>query len=298
MECITSNSPDIEIMLTRFKQATLSCKTSKQARTCVSICELFLKIKTKIASKEWPLLLRRLYKTINQHITDAPDVGRDIQMCYITSMLNEEIKEIDISQIRTQISIFYANETSKSSNIQQQPQQQENCLMRLYHTTTSLLRPHLEPSRKKLLHWLESQHIIKYYKSNTTLLHSLLKSSQSYYDFVLITKLAKLQTYAVAKISSLYKSLKTKAKEMGSLTRLEQLTFGHVCVMLLNDIYSNQKIQIDSKDLNEDLLENLLIREEMSTFTIYNDLKRFKLAMKAFKAFKDFYEKVGENDLS
>lgn len=292
MDCITNNSQEMEIILTRFKQATLSCKTNKQAGTCIAICELFLKIKTKITNKDWTLLLRRLYKTTTQQILDEPQKGREIQMCYITSMLQET--EIDIGQIRTQISIYYANETTpttKSSEQQASPQH-DNCLMYLYNNTTSLFRPHLEPSRKRLLHWLESQHIVRYYKSNTTLLHSILKSSQTHYDFVLITKLGKLQTYAMAKITSIYKSLKTKSKELNTLSRLESLTFAHVCVILLNDMNTNQKIQIESKDVCEDQLENLLMREEMSSFTIQNDLKCYKLAWEGFKAFEEFYEKV------
>lgn len=292
MDCITSNSQEMELILTRFKQATLSCKTTKQAGTCIAICELFLKIKTKIPNKEWTLLLRRLYKTTTQQITDEPHLGREIQMCYITSMLQEN--EVDIGQIRTQISIFYANETTTGKVNEQQctPLQHDNCLMHLYDNTTSLFRPQLERSRKRLLHWLESQHIVKYYKSNTSLLHSVLKSSKTYYDFVLITKLGKLQTYAMAKITSIYKSLKAKTKELNTLTRLESLTFGHCCVMLLNDMNTNHKIQIDSKDVFEDQLENLLMREEMSTFTIQNDLRCYKLAWEGFKAFEEFYEKV------
>ncbi|KAI8117498.1 hypothetical protein FF38_13333 [Lucilia cuprina] len=291
MDCITDKSQEIEIILTRFKQATLSCKSYKQAGTCVSICELFLKIKTKIPGKEWPLLLRRLYKTVIQHINEAPHIGRDIQMCYIASLLHETISEIDIGQIRTQINIFYAGDSSV-------PLTHENCLLNLYQNTTSLLRPHLEPSRKKLLHWLESQHVLKYYKTNTALLHSILKSSQTHYDFVIITKLGKLQTYAMAKISSLYKSFKSKTKEMIELSRVEYLTFAHVCVILLTDMNSNQKFQVDSKDLNEEHLESLLRREEMSTFTLNNDLKRFKLAWEAFKAFELFFEKFDSEPIS
>ncbi|KAM7341680.1 three rows [Cochliomyia hominivorax] len=294
MDCIKSKSQDIDIILTRFKQATLNCKSIKQANTCIAICELFLKIKTKITQKDWTLLLRRLYKTAATYITNDRNIARDIQMCYITSMLLES--ELDIGQIRTQISIFYANDQTSSttaSNITNH----ENCLMYLYHNTTSLFKGHLDATRKKLLHWLESQHVIKYYKTNTSLLHSILKSSQTHYDFVIITRLAKLQTYAMAKISSIYKSLKSKAKEM-NLSRLESLTYAHVCVMILNDMKGNQKIQIDSKDLCEEQLENLLMREEMSTFTIHNDLKYYKMAWEAFKAFEEFYEKFDQETIS
>ncbi|TMW44122.1 hypothetical protein DOY81_010799 [Sarcophaga bullata] len=75
MDCITSNSQEIEIMLIRFKQATLNCRTGRQAGTCITILERFLKIKTKIPTNEWPLLLRRLCKTVNQFTSESPFVG-------------------------------------------------------------------------------------------------------------------------------------------------------------------------------------------------------------------------------
>lgn len=292
MDCIGSNSQEIEIILTRLKQATLSCKTNRQAATCIGVGELFLKIRTKIDNKNWSLLLRRLYKTATQLMVNNLALGRDLQMCYITSLLQNALGLIDLNQIRTQIGIFY----EARSNEQKQDQPNEHCLLHLYQTSNSLLRPHLEVSSKKLLHWLESQHILKYYKSNTTLLHSVLKCSQSHYDFVLIIKLGKLQTYAMAKITSLYKTLNLKEKSSSSsLTRLEHLIYGHICVMLLNDMSANQKFQIDSKCLSEEQLENLVLREEMSSITICNDLKRFKLAWKAFTAFECFFEKVRKN---
>lgn len=287
MDCITSNSQEIEIMLIRFKQAASNCKTSRQADTCKIILENFLIIKTKIPTNEWPLLLRRLSKTANQSLREQ----RDIHMCYITSMLHESITDVDIGQIRIQISQFYNSSMELNDQLEQLPH--EMCLLQNYQKSKSLLKPpHLESTRKKLLHWLESQHILKYQKANTTLLHSLLKSSQSYYDFVIATKLGKLQTYAMAKISSLYKSFKAKANEQGGLNRLDLLTFGHICVMLLNETNSNRKFQIESKDLSEEQLELLLEREEMETFTMESDMKRLNLVWEAFDAFKRFYEKV------
>lgn len=287
MDCITSNSQEIEIMLIRFKQAAVNCKTSRQADTCKIILENFLIIKTKIPTNEWPLLLRRLCKTVNQSFKEQ----REIHMCYITSMLHESISDIDIGQIRSQISLYY--NSSMEMNYQLEKLPHEICLLQNYQKSNCLFKPpHLESTRKRLLHWLESQHILKYQKANTTLLHSLLKSSQSYYDFVIVAKLGKLQTYAIAKISSLYKTFKAKANEEGSLNRLDLLTFGHVCVMLLNETNSNRKFQIESKDLGEEHLEQLLEREEMETFTMESDMKRQNLVWEAFDAFQGFYEKV------
>ncbi|TMW44120.1 hypothetical protein DOY81_010797 [Sarcophaga bullata] len=84
----------------------------------------------------------------------------------------------------------------------------------------------------------------------------------------------------MAKISSLYKSLKAKSNEQGSLNRLDLLTFGHVCVMLLNETNSNRKFQIESKDLSEEQLGQLLEREEMDS-----DIKRLNLVWEAFDGF-------------
>lgn len=287
MECITSTSQELNLLLTRFKQATINAKTSRQAGTCLSICELFLNIKTKIPSHEWPLILRRLYKVVTGHVISPPNLGRDIQMCYIASMLDKSIEQIDIGQIRTQINIFY---TTECKTIGQVPH--ESCLMQLYYTTKCVFKPHLEPARKKLLHWLESQCILRYNRSNTQLVHSLIKHSQSEYDFVIIAKEAKLEAYAQGKISSICKTFSAKTQQLDGLGRLEHLTHGHALTILVLQQFKSHKLQVNSKDLNEDDLEQLLMREEMSSITINDELKLVKLSLMAFKAFEQFYEKV------
>ncbi|XP_073848939.1 three rows [Musca autumnalis] len=294
MECIDSGSQDIAFLLTRFKQASVSACSARQARTCIKLCELYMKINNKYPETEWPLLLRRVYKAAVQCFSKDPQQIREMQLCYIASLLHLNT-EIDFTQIRGQISLYYSD-AFKEEQLQRiemepplVPPPHENCLLHCLMRSTNPLRPHLKPCRKKLLHWLEVQHAVKYYKSNVNLMQSLILSSQSYYDFVITTRATKLSTAQVPKFLSIHKYLRTKS----SSSRLDQLTYGHTCTKLLQE-YHNQRSQttpLETKDLAENQLEQLLLNKEMEKMTICNELQYIKLAYDGYVAFQEFYDK-------
>lgn len=293
-----STSQDINHLITRFKQAAISAKTEKQATTCIALCELFLKIKTKIPENEWPLMLRRLYKVVEQCMTDKWQLKRELQMCYIASMLKLDT-ELDFAQIKAQITIYFSQTSADDQGNTSTEMPHDKCLLHMYQHSTNVLRPHLSGTRKKLLHWLEMQHIAKYYKSNVKLMQSLMQCSQTQYDFVMIARLEKVQTSPIlAKLVAIQKSLKSKIEETkGGLTRLEHLTYGHTCLAILQDqknVLIQKTSKLESKDFSEGQLGHILERKEMETMTIRKELGYVKLACVAFKAFETFYEKVSD----
>lgn len=301
MDCIDHTSQDLKLLLTRFKQAALSACTSRQAKTCIKLCELFLKINSKIADIEWPLLLRRVYKSAAQCLDQNPLLIREIQMCYVASLLQLS-NELDVNQIRGQISLYYRDAYKDEQQTNQQkaealptqpPPPHDHCLIHMLQHSTNTLRPHLKGSRKKLLHWFEVQHAVKYHKSNTNLMQSLIQSSQSYYDLIITTRATKLLTSDVPKFISIYKYLRSKTP---GISRLEHLTYGHCCTKVLQE-YQNHRSQnalLDSKYFVEDQLEHLLMNKEMETMTICHELQYVKLAYDGFMAFEKFYDKVRE----
>ncbi|XP_061389678.1 protein three rows-like [Musca vetustissima] len=309
MDCIDDKSQDIAFLLTRFKQAAVSACTAKQVKTCMKLAELYLKINHKFSETEWPLLVRRIYKaTVQCFGADVAQI-REMQLCYIGSLLHLN-SEIDFTQIRGQISMYYSDAFKEEQQQAQKQQRQtkettdtpvvipphENCILHSLMRSTNPLRPHLKPCRKKLLHWLEVQHTVKYYRSNLNLMQSLIASSQSYYDFVITARATKLTTAQVPKFHSIHKYLRTKT----GLSRLDHLTYGHTCTKLLQE-YHNQRSQttpLETKDFGENQLEQLLLNKEMEKMTICNELQYVKLAYDGFVAFQEFYDRFDIEQIS
>ncbi|XP_075167311.1 three rows [Haematobia irritans] len=306
MDCVNNASQDVQVLITRFKQAAVSVCTKRQAITCMMLCEIFVKGNNKIPETEFPLLIRRVYKAMAQCKDADTHIIREIQMCYITSLLQLS-SEIDFNQIRGQISLFYSDsskEVEKSNPAENGEEDQkmstslphDDCLLHILSNSTHILRPHLKGYRKKLLHWMEVQHATKYLKANINLMKSLVLSSQNYYDFIITMRSTKLPVSDVPKFMSIHKYLRNKC----GLNRLENLTYGHIGTIMLQSLQNSrtQKVHLDSKEFSEEKLEHLLLHKEMEAMTICKELQYVKMAYDAFEAFEQFYTKFDEEPIS
>uniref|UniRef100_A0A1I8PXL2 Protein three rows n=1 Tax=Stomoxys calcitrans TaxID=35570 RepID=A0A1I8PXL2_STOCA len=303
MDCLSETSQEIQTLLYRFKQASVSACTGNQANTCIKIYEKFLKIKNKLPESEWPLLLKRLYKAVAKCMVKNPQIIRETQMCYIASLLQLP-SEIDFCQIRGQITLYYRDSFTEEQKQNENGEGQicstvpphEHCLVHMLQHSTNTLRPHLKVARKRLLHWFEVQHIVKYYKTNTNLMKSVILCSQSFYDLVITTRATKLPTSDVPKFISIHKYLRDKL----DLNRLEQLTYGHTCtkVLLEFQMSRSQKGSLESQEFAEDQLERLLMHKEMESLTICTELQYVKWAYDAYVAFEQFFLKFDEEQIS
>uniref|UniRef100_A0ABK9NBQ0 Protein three rows n=1 Tax=Glossina morsitans morsitans TaxID=37546 RepID=A0ABK9NBQ0_GLOMM len=286
MDCITSTCPDMQVLLTRFKQITLEVKTDRQAATCVYLLELFLRIKQKISSKEWSGLLRRLYKT-KLSFNTLP-TSRDLQMCFIASLFTNG-QELDSNVIKSQINCFYASSENNQSH------QHDKCLLALYKEFNGRLKPLLNFKEKKMLYWFEMRHVTKYCKSNEMLMQSLIDFSPTKYDFVLAVRLSKLHSHAMKRLQGLYALLKEQSKN-----HLEHLTYAHIGIIFLLEKYESRKTQskLDSKELLEDNLEQLLKRGELKAIHLKTELELVHLAIEAYQAFEVFYKEFSAEFIS
>ncbi|KAL9873397.1 three rows [Glossina fuscipes fuscipes] len=286
MDCITSTCQDMQVLLTRFKQITLEIQTDRQATTCVYLLELFLRIKQKISSKEWSGLLRRLYKA-KLPFNSLP-TSRELQMCFIASLVTHG-QELDSNLIRSQINCFYASSENNQS------QQHEKCLLALYKAFNGRLKPLLNFEERKMLYWFDMRHVTKYCKSNEMLMRSLIDFSPTKYDLVLAVRLSKLHGHALKRLQGLYALLKERSEN-----HLEHLTYAHIEVIFLLEKYESRKNhpKLDSKELLEDNLEQLLKRGELKAILLKNELELVHLAIEAYQAFEIFYEKFAAEFIS
>uniref|UniRef100_A0A1A9X492 Protein three rows n=1 Tax=Glossina brevipalpis TaxID=37001 RepID=A0A1A9X492_9MUSC len=288
MDCITPTCQDMQTLLTRFKQLTLKVQTDRQARTCVYLLELFLRIKQKISSKDWSCLLRRLYK-MKLSFNSSP-TSRELQMCFIASLVIHG-QELDTTLIRSQINCFYAS----SENDQLQLQQHKKCLLALHRDFKSPLKPSLNLKEEKFLYWFDMQHITKYYKSNEILIQSLINFSPTQYDLVVAIRLSKLYSQTLKYVQELYAQLKEETRN-----RLEHLIYAHVCTLFVLEKCETRRNRpkLDSKEFLEDNLEQVLRRKEFETVSLKNELEQVELAIEAYQAFEIFYEKFDEEFIS
>ncbi|XP_039956355.1 protein three rows [Bactrocera tryoni] len=282
LACITPDSTELKLLYTCVVQLTLDMRTPAQKRLCITLAEFLLRIRHKFSIKDWTLLLRRLYKMTLE--SNETSLTLDLHVAHIASMLQESIWP-DVTTLRTRIGHFH----TASSHVT--PGQ---CILQIAMESHNPFKVFLDTPQKHLLHWLETQQFLKYHKSCVQLQMTLMRCSPSMYGEVLVARGAGPLTTAVAtRLQQLCKELEQKIDKTAGLTRLEQLCWAHINTALLHDALKVRKdsLAVEIK-FQEDNIEDLWQRKELSTLTVTHEVKYVKQAETALEAFREFYEKA------
>lgn len=280
--CITSDSAELKLIYVRILQLTLDVRTPAQKHLCITLAEFLLRIRHKFSIKDWTMLLRRLYKMTLE--SNETKLTLDLYVAHIASMLQESTWP-DLTTLHKRIGHFHMVSPHVTAG---------QCILQVAMESHNPFKVFLDTPQKHLLHWLETQQFLKYYKSNEQLQITLMRCSPSLYGEVLVARGAGALPAAVAtRMQQLKKELQQKIEKTAGLTRLEQLCWAHINTALLHDALKVCKgtLAVEMK-FQEDNLEDLWQRKELATLTVTHEVKYVKQAEIALQAFRKFYEKV------
>ncbi|XP_037946279.1 protein three rows-like [Teleopsis dalmanni] len=279
MSC--SNKPyHFRYMYAQFSSITRNITTTANAKMCVTLCEMLVKVKNNFEATDWSLLLRRIYKTVL--VSDDKKLMKQLHCYYIASMLHVT-SQPDLAAMRNQIAIFHSSAFDQDSDM---------CLLELYEKSVGALKPTLEPHQKRLLHWLELQHINEYKKGNLVLRKSLISYSQTEFDTVMSVRGGKLQSDTTVNINSIYERLKSKVKTNKSLNRLEHLMFAHVSAYFLRVKTEKRPSTDATKHCIEENLEDLMQHKELLSITVSTEWLLLDEAADSLQSFEAFFYKI------
>ncbi|KAH8253539.1 hypothetical protein KR032_005920, partial [Drosophila birchii] len=239
------------------------------------LLEPFQKLRPLIPHQEMRGLLRRLFKA-SAYCKDPQKANR-LCASYLASLTNP-------ARLRSQICVHY-HQQGKDREIQR-------CVFE-WHESCPLPYP-LTPAEKKQLYDTDMFAVLHYVRSpSVPHLKSLIRCRMNDYQLVLLAR----QLRNDGSIVKEWQELVAKLKARSSLNRMEHLALGHANVGLLLDALEAQKCTVSSKESVENLLEELLLRENLSDISIQREQRLLNMASEAIAGFNNFFCRADEEPL-
>ncbi|XP_055837494.1 protein three rows [Episyrphus balteatus] len=138
---------------------------------------------------------------------------------------------------------------------------------------------------RRLLHSMETTVFFKTRGSNILVITSLLKSSKSILDFVLVARQFP-QVNVIKKLERKYAELKAKS----TLSPLEHLALGHICKIRALQQIDDLKNLIHITKVNDESLPELSDVEKLKKIDVIAEMQIMRIALEAIKEFEKFFE--------
>ncbi|ALC42336.1 thr [Drosophila busckii] len=272
LNCLTSKSPEMGVFIYHLSNVADKVETTTQLRLLEQLLQSMSKLRASalLGPLEWQHLLRRIYKASSNCVNNL-ELSVQIFSSYISSITCPRRRY-------QQLCIYYRGGTeerqrSVSEELQRSPLCWETLPRELYNMDLSLVLA---------------------LNKTPQLLRSLLRCRQDDYQLVLLMRHMRTDAEVLTKLEELHQRL----KQANSLSRLEQLLLGHMCVAKLLGLSDAPKPKIPIKDLTERCLEEVLVKHELLHLNIAHELPVLQFATEAIDAFKAFYTQADSEPLS
>ncbi|KAH8290525.1 hypothetical protein KR054_003779 [Drosophila jambulina] len=276
LECMGPASVELIKLVRQLTYVADQVSCPEQMSLLWHLLEPLQKLRPLIPHQEMRGFLRRLFKA-SVFCKDNQMAGR-LSASYLASLTNP-------ARLRSQICAHYHQLSKEEKEIQK-------CVYE-WHEYCPLPYP-LTPAEKKQLYDTDLFAVLHYVRSPSVAhLKSLIRCRTSDYPLVLLAR----QMRSDASILRECQELITKLKTRSSLTRMENLCLGHASVGLLLDALEAQKCTVSSKETGENLLEELMLRQNLSEISIQREERLVNLASEAIAGFKAFFCRADEEPL-
>lgn len=276
LKCLGPSSIELIKLVRQLTHVADQVSCPEQMSLLWPLLEPLQQLRPLIASQELRGLLRRLFKA-SCHCRDPQMAGR-LCASYLASLTNP-------ARLRSQICAYYHSQGKEEKEIQKSVYE--------WHESCPLPAP-LTPAQKKQLYDTDLYAVLHYVRNPSVLhLKSLLRCRMNDYHLVLLARQLRSDGSVLRECQELIGKLKARS----SLNRLEQLCLGHANVGLLLDALEAQKCKVSSKETGENLLEELMLRHNLSEINIEREQRLVNLASEAIAGFKHFFSRADEEPL-
>ncbi|XP_001960133.2 protein three rows [Drosophila ananassae] len=276
LKCLGSTSVEVIRLVRQLIHVADKVSCAEQMALLLPLLEPLQQLRPIIADQELSILLRRLFKA-SCHCKD-PQMASRLQACYIASLKNPV-------RLRSQISLHYHSQVKEGKEIQK-------CVYE-WHESGPLPNP-LTTAQKRQLYDTDLFAVLHNLRSpSLSHLRSLLRYRTNDYQLVLLARQMRNDGSVLKELQEMTARLRQKS----SLTRMEQLSVGHANVGLLLDALEAQKTKISSKDVHENTMEEVLLRQNLSSINIEREHRVVKLASDSIAAFDRFFKRADEEPL-
>ncbi|KAH8331704.1 hypothetical protein KR074_010179 [Drosophila pseudoananassae] len=282
LKCLGPTSVEVIKLVRQLTHVADKVSCAEQMALLLPLLEPLQQLRPIIADQELSSLLRRLFKA-SGHCKD-PQMASRLQACYIASLKNPV-------RLRSQISLHYHSQAKEGKEIQK-------CVYE-WHESCPLPNP-LTTAQKRQLYDTDLFTVLHNLRNpSSSHLRSLLRCRTNDYQLVLLARQMRNDGAILKELQEMTARLKHKSP----LTRMEQLSMGHANVGFLLEALEAQKTKISSKDIHENAMEDLLLRQNLSTINIEREQRLVKIASDSIAAFDGFFkradqEPLGEEDTS
>ncbi|KMY94703.1 protein three rows [Drosophila simulans] len=276
MKCLGPTSVELIKLVRQLTYVADQVTCAEQMSVLLPLLEPLQKLRPLVADQDMSSLLRRLFKA-SSHCGD-PNLACQIQASYLASITNP-------ARLRSQICLYYHNLGKKGTEI-------SRCVYE-WHESTPLPFP-LTPEQKKQLYDTDFFAVLHYLRSPSTAhMESLIRCRTSDYHLVLMAR----QMRKDASISKKCMEVYDKLKQQRSLNRMDNLCLGHASVGLLLDALEAQKTKVCTKEITENMFEELLLRQNLWQMNIQREQRLVNYASEAISAFSNFFNRADQEPL-
>ncbi|KAH8308993.1 hypothetical protein KR059_004719, partial [Drosophila kikkawai] len=276
LKCLGSGSTELIKLVRQLTHVADKVSCPEQMSLLWHLLGPLQKLRPMITHQEMRGLLRRLFKA-SVYCKD-PQMAGGLCASYLASITNP-------ARLRSQICTYYHQQGKEEREIQR-------CVYEC-HESCPLPYP-LTPAEKKQLYDTDLFAVLHYVRSpSVSHLKSLIRCRLSDYHLVLLAR----QLRSDGTILKECQELIAKLKARSNLNRLDYLSLGHAHVSLLLEALESQKTTVSSKETGENLLEDLLLRQNLSEINIQREQRLVDLASEAISGFNNFFCRADEEPL-
>ncbi|KAH8401544.1 hypothetical protein KR009_006382 [Drosophila setifemur] len=277
LQCMGPSSLELIKLVRQLTHVADQVSCAEQMSLLIPLLEPLQRLRPLIADQEMNSLLRRLFKA-SCHCKD-PKMALRLQACYLASLTNP-------ARLRSQICLHYHNQGKEDRVIQK-------CVYE-WHESCPLPYP-LTPAQKKQLYETDLFAVLHYLRGpSLEHLQSLIRCRMSDYHLVLLARQLRNDSSTLGELQELIARLENQSP----LKRMDHLSLGHAKVGLLLDALEAQKTKVSSKETSENLLEELLVRQNMCEINIQREQRLVKLASQAIAGFVNFFNQADREPIS
>ncbi|KAH8266272.1 hypothetical protein KR038_005632 [Drosophila bunnanda] len=276
LKCLGPASIELIKLVRQLTHVADQVSCPEQMSLLCHLLEPLQKLRPLIPHQEMRGLLRRLFKA-SVYCKDPQRAG-GLCASYLASLTNP-------ARLRSQICSHYHQQGKEEKEIQKSVFE--------WHESCPLPYP-LTPVEKKQLYETDLFAVLHYVRSpSVTHLKSLIRCRMSDYHLVLLARQLRNDRSILSELQELISKLNARS----SLTRMEHLSLGHANVAQLLDALEAQKCTVSSKETGENLLEELLLRQNLSEINIQREQRLVNLASDAIAGFNAFFCRADEEPL-
>ncbi|XP_017078794.1 protein three rows [Drosophila eugracilis] len=276
MKCLGPTSVELIKLVRQLIYVADQVSCPEQMSVLLPLLEQLQKLRPLIADQEMSGFLRRLFKA-SSHCKDLSIASR-LQASFLASLTNPV-------RLRSQICLYYHNQGKEGKEI-------TKCVYE-WHESSPLPSP-LTPAQKKQLYDTDFFAVLHYLRNPSPAhMQSLIRCRKNDYHLVLLAR----EMRNDASILNECKEMRSKLKQKGSLSRMEHLCLGHANVGLLLEALEAQKTKVSTKEINENLFEELLLRQNLSQINIKREQRLVQLASESISVFNYFFSQADQEPL-